>query len=62
MAEREEVGVGDAAGEILQNTAVFLEMELGAQTYSPVPSRENQHKVYGTVFAKDNEKKERVKG
>lgn len=54
--KREEVGVDDA-GEILQNIAVSLEMELRTQTYSPVPLCENQQKVCGTVFAKDNGEK-----
>lgn len=56
MEEREEVGVGDA-GDILQNVAVFLEVELGTQTYSPMSLCENQQNVYRTVFVKDNEKK-----
>lgn len=47
----------DDAGENLRNIAVFSEMELGTQTYSAVPLCENQQKMYGTVFAKDNEKK-----
>lgn len=49
----------DDAGEILQNKAVFSEMDLGTQTYSPMPLCENQQKVYGTVFAKDNEKRKK---
>lgn len=48
-------------GKCFTKHSCLLRNQKGTQTYSPMPLRGNQQKVYGPVFAKDNEKKERLK-